>query len=252
MGSALLSAWLEVVPASQITVIEPHAAAVPWDGVKLVASIAEITDVPNIIIFAVKPQIIHEILPDYRKFISPDTLFVSIAAGKTLRFFEQHLGDKAAVVRAMPNLPAVVAKGATVLCHNALVTLPQQHVVAALFDAVGQTYITEESHMDAVTALSGSGPAYLFLLAEVMTKAGIELGLPASLAEKLAEATVYGSGELLHRSDQASSVLRQQVTSPGGTTAAALAVLMKEKAGLQSLMDEAMRAAHFRSQELAE
>jgi pyrroline-5-carboxylate reductase len=171
-------------------------------------------------------------------------------AGRTLQFLEAALPD-AAVIRAMPNTPAAIGRGITVAVANARVSSEQRALVHTLLSAVGAVeWAPHEALMDAVTALSGSGPAYVFLLAEAMARAGVAAGLPPALAETLARATVAGSGELLHRSPLDAATLRQHVTSPGGTTAAALDVLMAQD-GLEPLMTKAIAAATKRSRDLA-
>ena len=174
-----------------------------------------------------------------------------MAAGKTLGYFEKHLGEDAQVVRAMPNTPAAVMRGITVYVPNANVAKQQSALCGELLSSVGEAVLVgEEGLMDPVTAVSGSGPAYVFLLIEVMAKAGVNAGLPPDLAMRLARSTVSGSGELARLSEEAPSQLRINVTSPGGTTAAALDVLMAEK-GIQPIFDEAINAATIRSRELA-
>jgi pyrroline-5-carboxylate reductase len=201
-------------------------------------------------VIAVKPQVAPEVMPTLVPFVGAATVVVSIMAGRTLRFLEATL-PRAALVRAMPNTPAAVGRGITVAVPNARVSAAQRDLVHALLSAVGAVeWIDDEVLMDAVTALSGSGPAYVFLLAETMARAGCAVGLPPLLAEALARATVAGSGTLLHRSQLDAATLRQNVTSPGGTTAAALDVLMAED-GLQGLMTKAIAAAAKRSNELA-
>ena len=256
MGGALLTAWQSgIISPSQITVIEPDVATAR--ALQRQFSDIHISDrlanhKPDIIIFAVKPDTLTSILPEYRQLIARDTLFISIAAGKTLHFFKQHLGMEASVIRAMPNLPAMVSKGVTVLCKNEAVRIDQQDITTELFQAVGSCRWEKESLMDAVTALSGSGPAYVFLMAEAMTNAGIAIGLPPELAKTLAIETIYGSAAFLATSESSPSELREQVTSPKGTTAAALAILMNEPSGISSLMEKALKAAYQRSRELAE
>ncbi len=172
-------------------------------------------------------------------------------AGRTLAFLQSALPPHTAVVRTMPNTPAAIGRGITVAVPNAAVSAHQRDLAHRLMAATGAVeWIADESLMDAVTAVSGSGPAYVFLLAEALAKAGAAAGLPADLAGKLARATVAGSGELLHRSPFEASALRQNVTSPGGTTAAALDVLMAAD-GLPKLMERAIAAATRRSRELA-
>jgi pyrroline-5-carboxylate reductase len=198
---------------------------------------------------ALKPQSFREAGPDLKPVAGPATLVVSIMAGTTIASIEDVCGGS--VVRAMPNTPAAIGRGITVAVASKKVSPAQRSVADALLRATGSVeWVDDEKLMDAVTAVSGSGPAYVFLLAEELARAGVEAGLPLELATKLARETVAGSGELLHRSELASATLRQNVTSPGGTTAAALEVLMG-KDGMQSLLTRAVAAATRRSQELA-
>lgn len=207
--------------------------------------------VPKVIIMAVKPQIVDDVFPPIAQQAGTDTITLSIAAGKTLASFETHLPPNAAVVRAMPNTPALIGRGMTVLCANAHVKLEQKALCAALLGMVSTVaWIDNESDMDAVTAVSGSGPAYVFLLAEAMTQAGIKAGLAPDLAAQLAKTTIWGSAELMWQAPQSPAQLRENVTSPGGTTAAALAVLMAAD-GLPTLMERAIAAAVTRGRELA-
>ena len=187
--------------------------------------------------------------PALKPFVGPSTLVVSIMAGTPIAALEAVCGGS--VVRAMPNTPAAIGRGITVAVAAKNVSAAQRATADALLRATGSVeWVDDESLMDAVTAVSGSGPAYVFLLAEELARAGVEAGLPAELATKLARETVAGSGELLHRSELDSATLRQNVTSPGGTTAAALEVLMG-KDGMQPLMIRAVAAATKRSKELA-
>ena len=180
-----------------------------------------------------------------------DTIIVSIMAGRTLGFLEKMLAANASIVRAMPNAPAAIGRGITVAVPNAHVYNAQRELADKLLAATGGVeWVDDERLMDAVTAVSGSGPAYVFLLAESLARAGAAAGLPADLSERLSRATVAGSGELLHRSPLDATTLRQNVTSQGGTTAAALDVLMS-KDGLESLMAKAIAAATKRSRDLA-
>jgi pyrroline-5-carboxylate reductase len=191
-----------------------------------------------------------EVLPSYARFTK--AVFLSIAAGKPIAFFRAHLGGDKAIVRAMPNTPAAVRRGITVCCAGPGIDARGRELCQSLLEAVGEVgWIEDESLMDAVTAVSGSGPAYVFLLAETLAEAGIRQGLPADLATRLARATVAGSGELLRQSEDSSEQLRKNVTSPGGTTAAALAVLMTQPGGVPDLMIEAVAAATRRGKELA-
>ncbi len=258
MGGALLEGWIEkgLSPRS-IIVVEPSAdIAKELVGRFALNVVGNADDVPadhqpDVVVLAVKPQMMVDVVARYRPFKGKRCVFLSIAAGRTIRFFEQSLGEDAAIVRAMPNTPAAIRRGMTVACGNANVSLIHKELCIGLLDAVGDVaWIEDESLMDAVTAVSGSGPAYVFLLAETLARAGVEAGLSEELATRLARATVSGAGELLHRSDQSAANLRQNVTSPGGTTAAALGVLMGED-GWQRVVDQAVAAAVRRSHELA-
>jgi len=201
-------------------------------------------------VIAVKPQTAPDALPHLAPLIGAKTVVVSIMAGRTLGFLERSLPN-AAIVRAMPNTPAAIGRGITVAVGNRRVAAPARKLAHALLAAAGSVeWADDEALMDAVTAVSGSGPAYVFLLAEAMAKAGVAAGLPAALAEKLARETIAGSGELLHRSPLPAATLRQNVTSPGGTTAAALDVLMGND-GLDPLMTRAVAAATRRGRDLA-
>lgn len=261
MGGALLAGWLArgtAGPDAPVTIVEPTATATaPFrgkPGVAVVAEAAELgpTFAPSVVVLAVKPQSMDNVLPSYRRFAAPETVFLSIAAGRTIGSFERHLGDQARIVRAMPNTPAAVGRGITVACANSLVSAPQRDLCGALLAAVGEVaWVEDEGLLDPVTAVSGSGPAYVFLLVEALAEAGAAAGLPAELALRLARATVAGSGELLHRSPEPADQLRRNVTSPGGTTAAALEVLMAKRGGLAALMKRAIAAATRRSRELA-
>lgn len=254
MGSAMLEGWLALgLSPENVAVIEPQPSrdilALSERGLRLNPARDAAGDVAALVI-AVKPQVADEALPALVPFVGGTTVVVSIMAGRTLRFLADGLPG-AALVRAMPNTPAAIGRGITVAVANPRVAPEQRALVDALLSAVGVVeWITDEALMDAVTALSGSGPAYVFLLAETMARAGTAAGLPAALAATLARATVAGAGELLHRSPLDAATLRQNVTSPGGTTAAALDVLMAED-GLQRLMTQAIAAATKRSRDLA-
>lgn len=253
MGSAMLDGWLaRGLEASQVAVAEPVEAIRPRHaGLRLVASTAEIGEAPEIVVLAVKPQSMDATLADLRRFADHGTVFLSIAAGKTLAYFGEHLGAVAKVVRSMPNTPAAVRQGITVATAAASVSEAEKKRCHELLQAVGEVlWVGDEALMDPVTALSGSGPAYVFLLVEAMAAAGAKLGLSADMAMQLARATVAGSGELLRQSTEPASQLRVNVTSPGGTTAAALQVLMADD-GIQPLFDKALVAASRRSRELA-
>jgi pyrroline-5-carboxylate reductase len=254
MGGAMLEGWLALgLSPEHVVVIEPQPsreiAALCERGLRLNPSRDAAGDVAAVVV-AVKPQMAPDVLPALAPFVGSATVVVSIMAGRTLQFLADGL-PQAALVRAMPNTPAAIGRGITVAVANPRVSPEQRALVDALLSAVGAVeWITDEALMDAVTALSGSGPAYVFLLAEAMAHAGTAAGLPPALAATLARATVAGAGELLHRSPLDPATLRQNVTSPGGTTAAALDVLMAED-GLERLMTEAIAAATKRSRDLA-
>src|SRR5262245_44787553 len=257
MGGALLRGWLErgVKPAD-VTVIEPNAAPLEdlrARGVSIHADAAALSaDLnPAVVLVAVKPQMMDGALPPYRRFARPGTVFLSIAAGKTIAYFRRMLGDAAVIVRAMPNTPAAVGRGITVACAGSGVTKAQHDLCHAVLEAVGEVaWVEDEALIDPVTALSGGGPAYVFLLIECLAEAGGAAGLPADLAMRLARATVSGAGELARVSAEPASVLRQNVTSPAGTTFEALKILMAAD-GLQPMMTKAIAAATRRSRELA-
>src|SRR5690606_29733223 len=247
MGTALLHGWLAGgQPPSDIAIVEPGPRPEAFASIDLGAWVDNVTWLPtdfqpDVVVFAVKPQAMPGVLPGYRRFVAPATVFLSIAAGRTIAFIESALGATAAVVRSMPNTPAAIGCGITVACANARVTAAQRALCDALLRAVGEVaWVEDEGLLDPVTAVSGSGPAYVFLLVEALADAGVAAGLPHDLALRLARATVEGSGELLRRSIEPPSTLRQNVTSPGGTTMAALQVLMAPNTGLRALMTRAV------------
>jgi len=258
MGSALLAGWLqEGLAPAQIIVQDPGpppraSELLAKHGLVARAAITSLSEPPAVIVTAVKPQVMDEVLPRLAKLAGKATVVLSIAAGRTIAGFEKHLPKGTAVVRSMPNTPAAIGRGITVGVPNAHVTPAQRAACDALLRAVGEVaWVDDEGLIDAVTAVSGSGPAYVFYLVECLADAAVKAGLAPALAQQLARATVAGSGELLRRSDLGADVLRQNVTSPGGTTYAALQVLMAEKGGLPDLMREAVAAATRRSRELA-
>ena len=260
MGGALLAGWLGggALEAGAVAVVEPDAAAAAALRRDRGAAVVDSPEAlgaaaPALVLFAVKPQAIGAVLPAYARFAAaaPPPVFLSIAAGVTLETLRGGLGAGAAVVRAMPNTPAAVGRGISVACPGPGVTPDMRALCGRLLEAVGEVaWIDDEALMDAVTAVSGSGPAYVFLLAECLADAGAAAGLDRPLAERLARATVAGSGALLEASEESAAELRRNVTSPGGTTAAALEVLMAE-GGLAPLMAAAVRAAAARSRALA-
>jgi pyrroline-5-carboxylate reductase len=253
MGGALLTGWLaQGLDGCNVAVLEPHPsdeiAALTARGVRFNPPAQDLGTVAALVI-AVKPQMFREAAAQLNAFVSPATLVVSIMAGINVSALTEACGG--AAVRAMPNTPAAIGRGITVAVAAADVSSAQRAIADALLRATGAVeWVTDERLIDAVTAVSGSGPAYVFLLAEELARAGVEAGLPEQLAIKLARATVAGSGELLHRSDLDAATLRKNVTSPGGTTAAALDVLMADD-GLRPLLIRAVAAAKKRSEELA-
>src|ERR1043165_486911 len=252
MGGAMLEGWLALgLDPAKVAIQEPQPApeiaAFAARGVRI--NPAAVGDA-SVIVIAVKPQIAAEVVPGLKALVRSGTVAVSVMAGKTLRFLEGALGD-CAVVRSIPNTPAAIGRGITVAVPNARVSAAQRALSQTLLSSVGAVeWVDDEGLIDAATAVSGSGPAYVFLLAESLARAGAAAGVPGALAGRLARATVAGSGELLHRSPLDAATLRQNVTSPAGTTAAALGVLMASD-GLDPLMEKAIAAATRRSRELA-
>ncbi len=253
MGGAMLSGWLaQGLDPTRVVVIEPH----PSDETKsFVAKGARLNPAPNeisaadVLVAAVKPQMFREAGPHLKSWVSSSTLVVSIMAGTPLAVLKAVCGG--VCVRAMPNTPAAIGRGITVAIADSGVARQQREIADALLRATGSVeWIDNEALMDAVTAVSGSGPAYVFLLAEELARSGVAAGLPEQLATRLARETVSGSGELLRQSELASGTLRENVTSPGGTTAAALSVLMGEN-GFRDLLTRAVAAAARRSSELS-
>lgn len=253
MGSAMLTGWLaQGVAANKLAVIDPAPSAditkLAAQGLRINPESSALSDV-DALVLAVKPQMFADAAPQLRKHVGPETLVLSIMAGVPIAKLAQACGGK--VVRAMPNTPAAIGRGATVAVADKSVGDTQRAIADALLRATGLVeWIEDETLMDAVTAVSGSGPAYVFLLAEELARAGVAAGLPPELATRLARETVAGAGELLHRSELRSETLRKNVTSPGGTTAAALDVLMGAN-GFQPLLMRAVAAAAKRSKELA-
>ncbi|MBL8590987.1 MAG: pyrroline-5-carboxylate reductase [Methylobacteriaceae bacterium] len=256
MGGAMLEGWLALgLPPAAVTALDPA----PSDEMKALAAArgfalnppAGTVAPPETLVLAVKPQMLDAAAPSIAPLVGPGTLIVSVMAGKTIADIKARL-PASAVVRAMPNTPAAVGRGVAALVAGPGVSSAQRDVATALLGAVGRVeWLDDEALIDAVTAVSGSGPAYVFLLAETLAKAGEAAGLPAGLSARLARATVEGAGELLFRAaDVAPSRLRENVTSPAGTTAAALAVLMAGD-GLQPLMTRAVAAAKRRAEELS-
>lgn len=250
MGTALLTGWLAAgVPAASVWVIEPNPS--DWLKASGVHLNEGVPPAPAVALLAVKPQMMGAALPALQALGNGATLFVSIAAGTSIATFEAALGDRTPIVRTMPNTPAMVGRGITGICANAHAGAAGLALARELMLAVGQVVELEGEHqIDAVTAVSGSGPAYVFHLIEAMAAAGVAEGLPETVAMQLARATVCGAGELAFRAPEPASQLRINVTSPGGTTAAALAVLMDTETGFPALLRRAVHAAAERGREL--
>uniref|UniRef100_A4WS60 Pyrroline-5-carboxylate reductase n=1 Tax=Cereibacter sphaeroides (strain ATCC 17025 / ATH 2.4.3) TaxID=349102 RepID=A4WS60_CERS5 len=253
MGSAMLEGWLgRGLALSAVWVTDPQ----PSDWLRTLAVRGlhlneDLPAEPAVVLVAVKPQMMAEALPGLAALGNGRTLFLTVAAGTPIAFYERTLGAGTPVIRAMPNTPAAVGRGITAIIGNGAASEEQMALAEELLSAVGQVVRLEgEAQMDAVTAVSGSGPAYVFHLIEALAAAGEAEGLSPELAMTLARATVTGAGELAHRSSESASQLRINVTSPGGTTAAALAVLMDPGTGLPAVLRRAVKAAADRGREL--
>lgn len=251
MGSAMLEGWLRTgLPATSVWVIDPKPS--DWLKQQGVDLSGDIPANPAVAIIAVKPQMMGAALPDVTALGNGETLVISIAAGTPIRTFEDVLGSDTPLVRAMPNTPAAIGRGITALVGNRNVLPDHMDLADALLLSVGQTVrLDSEDQMDAVTAVSGSGPAYVFHLIETLAAAGEAEGLPAELAMQLAKATVGGAGQLAEDAADTPAQLRVNVTSPNGTTQAALEVLMDPETGFPPLLRKAVAAAAARSRELA-
>ena len=250
MGSAMLQGWLAGgLPPGSVWVLDPHPS--DWligTGVHLNTALPA---APAIVLIAVKPQMMTAALPGLVALGGGKTLFLSIAAGTTIAYYERVLGQNTPIIRAMPNTPAAVGRGISAIIGNVFASADDLALAEALLSAVGQVVRLDGEHqMDAVTAVSGSGPAYVFHLIESLAAAGEAEGLPAALAMQLARATVTGAGELAYLAPESAAQLRINVTSPAGTTAAALAVLMDADAGFPALLKRAVKAAADRGREL--
>jgi pyrroline-5-carboxylate reductase len=255
MGGAMARGWLDAgLAASSLTIIEPNPAAeiASLAANRGVALNPHIAAPPEMLVLAVKPQSVDQVAPQIIELAGERTLLVSIIAGKTIANLLARLPHAQAVVRAMPNLPAAIGRGVTAAFANAAVDGEQRRWCERLLGAVGAFFwLDDEAAIDAVTAISGSGPAYVFALTEALAAAAERLGLPAELSMSLARGTVEGSAELMRReSATPPATLRRNVTSPGGTTAAALAIL-EEAQGLEDLMIRAAAAARARAAEMA-
>lgn len=250
MGSALLQGWLsQGLKPGAVYAVDPNPS--DWLQAQGVQINAPLPADPAVVLVAVKPQMMGAALPQLQSYGGGRTLFVSVAAGTLISAFEAVLGEATPIVRAMPNTPAAVARGITAIIGNAHASPAHLDTAEALLSAVGQVVRLEtEAQIDAVTAVSGSGPAYVFHLIEALAAAGVAEGLPADLSMQLARATVTGAGELAHQAPESAAQLRINVTSPGGTTAAALAVLMEPETGFPALLQRAVKAAADRGREL--
>jgi pyrroline-5-carboxylate reductase len=246
MGGAMHSGWLANNSVSEVVIVSPSGK--PRDGATVFTSVEAVPAdfKPDVVLLAVKPQKMAEVVPLYKKYIGT-SVFVTVAAGKTLSFYEELLGEGAKVIRTMPNTPSMIGQGTNVSVANGLVTEGEKQSCDALMQAIGQHYwLDDEDLMDAVTAISGCGPAYLFHYVESFIEAGKRIGLPEELAKNLAIGTVVGSGNYLDQSDESASQLRINVTSPNGVTAAGLATLM-DNSELQNLLCDAALSARNRS-----
>ncbi len=257
MGTAMLQGWLEAgVTGDQVIIFDP---APPPETMTVIAhhSIShnpplDSVDGVEAILVAVKPQMVDEVLPAMADLARGNPLVVSVVAGKTIAAFRQHFGDTTPVIRTIPNTPAAVGRGITAMAASDGVSARQSELAIALLASLGEVVtVTDEALIDACTAISGSGPAYIFYMTECMTAAAVKLGLPADIAEQLARATVAGAGELMRATGTPAGILRENVTSPKGTTHAALQVLMADEDGMKQLMIRATAAAEKRSRELA-
>ena len=255
MGEALIRGLLqaEVIQPSQIIAsdvrVDRRDFLARTYGIRVVADNREAVQSADIVVLAVKPQQMNEVLAGVRPVVVNTQVFISIAAGVTTTRVERELGGKARVVRVMPNTPSLVGAGTAALAKGAQATDEDLVTAEAILGAVGITARVDEKLLDAVTALSGSGPAYIFRVTEALIKAGVTAGLDESLARTLAIQTVSGAGKLMAESGEAPAELRRKVTSPGGTTEAALKVMNDRK--LEEILAEAMRAAEKRSRELS-
>lgn len=256
MGGAMLVGWLKAgVDPKQVVALDPSPPAevanlLQARGIRHNPPISSISNA-EVLLAAVKPQVMDEVLTPLHGLGAAKPLILSIAAGKTIASFERHFGADAAVIRTIPNTPAAVGRGITAMASNRNVTAQQMDLAEQLLSSIGEVVrVEDEALIDAATAVSGSGPAYVFYLTECLAAAAEAAGLPPDVAVKLARATVSGSGELMRSSGIDAATLRQNVTSPKGTTYEALHVLMADN-GMKPLMIEAVKAAARRSRELA-
>lgn len=256
MGGAMLQGWLEQgLSPEQVAIFDPVLSTdmtrfATEKGIEINPKMADLAP-PQVLLLAVKPQIMDKVLPLYTDLVGPDTLVVSVAAGITIRNFETAFGAHRSIVRCIPNTPAAIGRGITALYPNKAVSDAQKAIAQTLLSAIGEVvWVEREADIDAVTGLSGSGPAYVFHMIEALTAAGEQQGLSAEIARQLARATVSGAGELIRQTGEDAATLRKNVTSPNGTTAAGLDILMNETDGLTRLIKRTVDAATKRSREL--
>jgi pyrroline-5-carboxylate reductase len=256
MGGAMLEGWLKSgIRPEQVVALDPSPppetlALLQKHHIRHNPAVASVKDA-EVVLVAVKPQVMEDVLPGVASLKASRPLVISVAAGKTIATFAHHFGADAAIIRSIPNTPSAVGRGITAIAANANVSAAQLALATSLLSAIGEVVtVPDETFIDAATAVSGSGPAYVFYLTECLAAAGVSVGLPQDVAIKLARATVAGAGELMRVTGQPAETLRQNVTSPKGTTYAALQVLMADD-GLDPLMRKAIDAATRRSRELA-
>lgn len=254
MGGAILNGLINQ-GCKKICVVEPNEeirAGLNKKGIMCSKDVESIINfIPTTVFTAVKPFMIGQVIDQLKQFTDNGALLLSIIAGKQLSFYQDHLGTSAAIVRAMPNTPAAIGQGITGVIANKNVSENQKNIANQLLKACGETvWLSDESEIDTITAISGSGPAYVFYLTEALANAAIQLGLSKDIAEKIAIATVCGSADLMKLSQEKPATLRQNVTTPNGTTAAALEILMDDHSGMTPLMEKAALAAKIRSIEL--
>ena len=249
MGSALLTGWMaEIKDDLSFTIIDPSGSGEKQFDVK--RAINPDMPPPDLVVLAMKPQMMAAAIPPINAIASEKTVFLSIAAGITMAKLKAMVGEKNAIIRTMPNTPAAIGKGITAMIFDPEVPQKMIELTTKMMEVVGEVVVVDDENlMDAVTAVSGSGPAYIFLMREALQEAAKSVGLAPHIAEKLAAATLTGAAAMMNESGIEPSQLRQNVTSPNGTTQAALDVLMAEN-GLQKLMNEAVQAAYDRSKEL--
>jgi pyrroline-5-carboxylate reductase len=256
MGGAMLEGWLKSgIRPEQVVALDPSPppeilALIQKHRIRHNPAVATVKDA-EVVLIAIKPQVMEDVLPGVAGLKSSRPLVISVAAGKTIASFARHFGQDAAIIRTIPNTPAAIGRGITAMAANRQVSPAQLDLARSLLSAIGEVVTVEdEALIDAVTAVSGSGPAYVFYLTECLAAAGVAAGLPPDIAVKLARATVSGAGELMRVTGEEAATLRKNVTSPKGTTHAALEVLMAED-GLEPLMTKAVAAATRRSRQLA-